>query len=224
MGYALRNWVALTRYTEDGLLKIDNNGAEQALRPIVLGRKNWLFAGSEAAGHRTAILSSLVQTCKHLQTNPFVYPREVTERVSTHPACRVLELTPRVEAPAAGFRRTSRRLNDSFLSRNPWDTMVPGEITDGRCDCDHCPGRFNKSTSRTANGGQKKGEVCYTGLPSVTVGLRREVGGDDGCTERGMEAGNGCRSKGPKFWSSWSVVWGDACRLRPLVGRAGFRR
>jgi hypothetical protein len=94
-GYALRNWAALTRYTEDGRLKIDNNGAEQALRPIVLGRKNWLFAGSEAAAHRTAILCSLVQTCKHLQINPFVYLRDVIERVSTHPARLVLELTPR---------------------------------------------------------------------------------------------------------------------------------
>ncbi|MBI4515947.1 MAG: IS66 family transposase [Deltaproteobacteria bacterium] len=78
VGYALRNWGALTRYTEDGRLKIDNNGAEQALRPIVLGRKNWLFAGSEAAAHRTAILCSLVQTCKHLQINPFVYLRDVS--------------------------------------------------------------------------------------------------------------------------------------------------
>ena len=95
IGYALRNWVALTRYAEDGRVKIDNNGAEQALRPIVLGRKNWLFAGSEAAAHRTAILCSLVQTCKHLQINPFVYLRDVIERVSTHPARRVLELTPR---------------------------------------------------------------------------------------------------------------------------------
>jgi transposase len=95
IGYALRNWVALTRYAADGRLKIDNNGAEQALRPIVLGRKNWLFAGSEAAAHRTAILCSLVQTCKHLQINPFVYLRDVIERVSTHPARLVLELTPR---------------------------------------------------------------------------------------------------------------------------------
>ncbi|HEY6419905.1 MAG TPA: transposase [Candidatus Binataceae bacterium] len=92
---ALRNWIALTRYAEDGRLKIDNNGAEQALRPIVLGRKNWLFAGSEAAAHRAAILCSLVQTCKHLQINPFVYLRDVIERVSTHPARLVLELTPR---------------------------------------------------------------------------------------------------------------------------------
>ena len=95
IGYALRNWVALTRYAEDGRLKIDNNGAEQALRPIVLGRKNWLFAGSEAAAHRAAILCSLVQTCKHLQINPFVYLRDVIERVSTHPARLVSELTPR---------------------------------------------------------------------------------------------------------------------------------
>jgi transposase len=60
IGYALRNWATLTRYTEDGRLKLDNNGSEQALRPIVLGRKNWLFAGSEPAAHRTAILCSLV--------------------------------------------------------------------------------------------------------------------------------------------------------------------
>ena len=95
IGYALRNWAALTRYIEDGRLKLDNNGAEQALRPIVLGRKNWLFAGSEAAAHRTAILCSLVQTCKHLQINPFIYLRDVIERVSIHPARLVLDLTPR---------------------------------------------------------------------------------------------------------------------------------
>jgi transposase len=94
IGYALRNSVALTRYAEDGRLKIDNNGAEKALRPM-LGRKNWLFAGSEAAAHRTAILCSLVQTCKHLQVNPFVYLRDVIECVSTHQARLVLELTPR---------------------------------------------------------------------------------------------------------------------------------
>ena len=95
VAYARNHWTALTRYTEDGRLKIDNNGAEQALRPIVLGRKNWLFAGSEAAAHRAAILCSLVQTCKHLGIDPFVYLREVIDRVSTHPASRVLELTPR---------------------------------------------------------------------------------------------------------------------------------
>lgn len=95
IGYVLRNWKALTRYTEDGRLKIDNNGAERAIKPLVLGRKNWLFAGSEAAAHRAAILLSLVQTCKHVGVDPFVYLREVIERVSTHPMSRIGELTPR---------------------------------------------------------------------------------------------------------------------------------
>jgi IS66 C-terminal element len=58
-------------------------------------RRNWLFAGSEAAAHRTAILCSLVQTCKHLGVDPFTYLRDVIDRVSTHPARRILELTPR---------------------------------------------------------------------------------------------------------------------------------
>jgi transposase len=93
--YALGNWRALTRYPEDGRLKIDNNGAERAIKPLVLGRKNWLFCGSEAAAHRTAILLSLVQTCKHLGLDPFVYLRDVIARVSTHPMARLGELTPR---------------------------------------------------------------------------------------------------------------------------------
>jgi hypothetical protein len=59
------------------------------------GPQNWLFAGSEAAAHRTAILCSLVQACKHLQINPFTYLRDIIERVSTHTARLVLDLTPR---------------------------------------------------------------------------------------------------------------------------------
>ncbi len=94
-GYALRDGVALARYTDDGRLKIDNNGAEQALRPIVLGRKNWLFAGSKGAAHRAGIFCSLVQTCKRLHVDPLAYLRDVLDRVSTHPARLVLELTPR---------------------------------------------------------------------------------------------------------------------------------
>ena len=103
---ALRNWVALTRYTQDGRLKIDNNGAEQALRPIVLGRKNWLFAGSEAAAHRTAILCSLVQTCKCRSTLSCTL-RDVIERVSTHPAPLIRDLRPREWQRRCRFRRKS---------------------------------------------------------------------------------------------------------------------
>ena len=95
LGYARRQWDALCRYTEDGRLEIDNNGAENALRPLCLGRKNWLFLGSEAAAHRTAVLLTLVQTCKAHQVDPFAYLRDVIERVSTHPMRRIAELSPR---------------------------------------------------------------------------------------------------------------------------------
>ena len=71
IGYALRQWNALTRYTDDGSLEIDNNGAENALRPLCLGRKNWLNFGSEAAAHRAMVLLTLVQTCKAHQVDPF---------------------------------------------------------------------------------------------------------------------------------------------------------
>ncbi len=93
--YTLSNWHALTRYTEDGRLKIDNNGAERAIKPVVIGRKNWLFCGSEAAARRAAILLSLVQTCKNHGLDPFTYLRDVIDRVSVHPMSRVGELTPR---------------------------------------------------------------------------------------------------------------------------------
>lgn len=95
IGYSLRQWEALCRYTEDGSLEIDNNGAENALRPLCLGRKNWLFIGSEAAAHRTMVLLTLVQTCKAHQVDPFAYLRDVIDRVSTHPMSRIDELTPR---------------------------------------------------------------------------------------------------------------------------------
>jgi transposase len=93
--YALNQWRALERYTEDGALEIDNNGAERAIKPIVIGRKNWLFIGSEAAANRTAVLLTLVNTCKAHQVNVFEYLRDVIERVSTHPMSRIDELTPR---------------------------------------------------------------------------------------------------------------------------------
>ena len=95
IGYALRQWDALTRYTDDGSLEIDNNGAENALRPLCLGRKNWLNFGSEAAAHRAMVLLTLVQTCKAHQVDPFAYLRDIIDRVSTHPMSRIDELTPR---------------------------------------------------------------------------------------------------------------------------------
>ncbi len=98
--YALGNWEALRRYTQDGDLAIDNNGAERALRPVAVGRKNWLFFGSDTGGRTAAILTSFITTCKRLHLDPFAYLRDVFERIGAHPANRLDELLPDRWTPA----------------------------------------------------------------------------------------------------------------------------
>lgn len=92
--YALNQWDALLRYTSDPRLSIDNNLSERILRMVVIGRKNYLFAGSEAGARRAAIIYSLVASCKLCQTDPFAYFADVLSRVSTHPADKIDELLP----------------------------------------------------------------------------------------------------------------------------------
>ena len=92
--YALNQWEALIRYVEDPILSIDNNVSERMLRMVVIGRKNYLFAGSEAGAERAAIIYSLVASCKLNGHDPFAYFRDVLERVSTHPAENIDELLP----------------------------------------------------------------------------------------------------------------------------------
>ena len=94
ISYVLSNWEALRRYSEDGNLEIDNNGAERSLRGIAVGRKNWLFFGSDNGGQTAAILTSFIATCKRLQINPFTYLRDIFHRISSHPAKRLEELLP----------------------------------------------------------------------------------------------------------------------------------
>lgn len=93
-GYVLGNWEALKRYTADGALEIDNNGAERSLRPIAVGRKNWLWYGSDRGGQTAAILSTCVASCKRHHIDPFAYLRDVFERISAHPMNRLAELLP----------------------------------------------------------------------------------------------------------------------------------
>ena len=71
--YALNQWEALNVYLEDGDLSIDNNPAERAIRPIAVGRKNWLFAGSDRGGHAAAVIASLMATCRRHKVDPYVY-------------------------------------------------------------------------------------------------------------------------------------------------------
>ncbi len=93
IGYSLSRWTALTRYCEDGRIEIDN-AAERALRAIALGRKNYLFAGSDAGGDRAAAFYSLIGTAKLNGLDPEAYLREVFTRIAQHPINRIEELLP----------------------------------------------------------------------------------------------------------------------------------
>ena len=90
--YARNQWTALNRFVENGMLELDNNIAENALRPIALGRKNYLFMGSDEGGRRAAILYTLIRTCERHGVNAWAYLKDVLERVSTHPASQIDEL------------------------------------------------------------------------------------------------------------------------------------
>ena len=94
IGYTLTHWKALTRYCDDGRIEIDNNAAERALRGVGLGRKNYLFFGSDAGGERAAAIYSLVETAKLNALDPEGYLREVLQRIAEHPINRIEQLLP----------------------------------------------------------------------------------------------------------------------------------
>ena len=92
--YALGRWTPLLRSCEDGSLEIDNNAAERALRAVALGRKNYLFAGSNAGGERAAALYTLIGTAKLNGIDPEAYLSHVLARIADHPINRIEELLP----------------------------------------------------------------------------------------------------------------------------------
>ncbi len=92
--YSLKRWVALTRYLDDGDLPIDNNWVENRIRPIALGRQNWLFAGSLRAGKRAAAVMSLIHSAKLNGLDPYAYIRDVLQRMPTTSASRIGDLLP----------------------------------------------------------------------------------------------------------------------------------
>lgn len=94
LDYSLKRWAALTRYLEDGCVPIDNNHIEQQIRPLALGRKNWLFAGSLRAGQRAAAVMTLIQSAKLNGHEPLAYLGDILERLPTQPNYRIHELLP----------------------------------------------------------------------------------------------------------------------------------
>ena len=98
--YSLNRWVALTRYLDDPRLPIDNNHDEQQIRPWATGRKNWLFAGTLAAGKRAAAITSLIQSAKLHGHDPYAYLKDVLERLPTHRAIEIDALLPHRWTPA----------------------------------------------------------------------------------------------------------------------------
>jgi transposase len=94
LNYPLKNWAALIRYASDGKLEIDNGAAERSLRGVGIGRRNYLFMGSDAGGERAALIYGLIQTCTMNGLDPQAYLQYLIERISDHPINRVDELLP----------------------------------------------------------------------------------------------------------------------------------
>jgi transposase len=101
IAYSLPRWEKLCVYTTDARLGIDNNPVENAIRPIAIGRKNYLFAGSHEAAKRSAMLYSLMGTCKLHDINPFIWLRDVLQRINNHPINKIADLLPHNWEPLA---------------------------------------------------------------------------------------------------------------------------
>lgn len=97
--YSLNRWDKLSLYATNDILNIDNNPVENSIRPVAIGRKNYLFAGSHAAAQRAAMFYSLLATCKNYKINPYNWLHDVLNRIATHPINRIKELLPQYWKP-----------------------------------------------------------------------------------------------------------------------------
>ncbi len=125
--YGLNQWSTLERFLQDGRIReISNNGCERALRAVVVGRKNWLFFGSEEGTGASLTLLSLVQSCREHGISPLLYLRHVLRAVSSTPASRVLDLTP------LGYKRRQSAEDRRVESATAIDAVVNNLISAGR--------------------------------------------------------------------------------------------
>lgn len=100
IGYSLERWNRLCHYTKDGMLNPDNNPVERSIRPIAVGRKNYLFAGSHKGAERLAMMYSLMGTCKLNNINPYEWLKDVLDKINGWPINKVSELLPHKWKPA----------------------------------------------------------------------------------------------------------------------------
>ena len=94
LAYSIERWEKLSRYTQDGQLNIDNNPVENSIRPVAIGRKNYLFAGSHEAAKRSGMLYSLLGTCKMHGIEPYAWLKDVLQKIAAHPINKIQELLP----------------------------------------------------------------------------------------------------------------------------------
>jgi transposase len=102
MAYSIKRWDKLCRYTLNGMLEIDNNPVENSIRPVALGRKNYLFCGSHDAAQRTAIIYSLLGSCKMHGIDPNIWLKDILTRLPMHPINKIKELLPHNWKPLQG--------------------------------------------------------------------------------------------------------------------------
>jgi transposase len=94
LAYSIERWERLSIYLQDGMLNIDNNPVENSIRPVAVGRKNYLFAGSHEAAQRSAMLYSLLGTCKLHNIEPYHWLKNILDKIADHPVNRIQELLP----------------------------------------------------------------------------------------------------------------------------------
>ena len=134
LDYSLKRWVALTRFVDDAQLPVDNNWIENQIRPVAIGRNNWLFAGSLRAGQRSAAVMSLIQRCQTQRHDPYAYLRDVLTRLPTHKASphRGVAAAPLAGIPTLNLQRGQTR---SRCLQQRWRNLpvlaVIGEHTGG---------------------------------------------------------------------------------------------
>ena len=184
MRYALSRWEALLRYVDDGRIEIDNNAAERALRTVALGRKNYLFAGSDAGGERAAAIYSLIGSAKLNGLDPEAYlaQRAVPHRRSSHQPHRGVAAMERRRKPAA--RNTPSGVNKDAAEKmdgagSPWqlphiaELIQDGEITVGVVRPVGCVAMASDGDTTLAMLVRRKGETLAQLLTRLDLAIAK---------------------------------------------------